>query len=591
MTKGRTKIGMLSCLAVLALCLSGLAALSTQANPQKKEPEKPKAAPARELAPKYTKWLDEEVVYIISDNEREAFNNLQTDEQREGFVKMFWKRRDPTPETPINEFREEHLRRIAFANRNYFEGKAGWRTDRGRVYIMFGPPDFFETNPGGGRGFLLGVNAPSAEFPAEVWTYRQIAGLKERIGRVDFTFVNYYAAGSYQLTSNPGLANALRNISLPARYAGYNDIPTEGQVPSAASAAQKASQLYGQSAMEQLQILAELTKSRGEVLEELERSERLRKLKGIVQSKASLTGLNFYSRENYLAGNDGLTCVPLSLEVAAKDLSFKPAKDRYQGLVNFYIEVKNEKGTAYQASDRLEMNLKEESYLRRFAGLYQYKQSMNLRPGKYLLHVVVWDEFSGNVGYSDKWIEVPAFSAKDFGLSDIILARGIQRMEAKQPDIVMDSKDIPALKVLEKTNLKVPDKVNMTNQAAGPFVFGNMEVNPNTLAEYTPDSDLMFFYQIYNPTFDDVLGMAKVRIENQIWKGNELLAAVNQPQETQISMAQKAAGPLNGSGKYSLANLAPGTYTLHAQVRDLFSGKTVEKKVNFKVKKATSGIY
>ncbi len=178
------------------------AAAAHRAPAPSRKRRRPSKRPA--LSEKYKKWLDEEVVYIISENERDVFRSLRTDAERENFIKMFWKRRDPTPETPINEFREEHYRRIAFANDTYFEGKAGWRSDRGRVYIMFGPPDFFETNPGGGRGFLLGTNAPTAEFPSEVWTYREIPGLKLQESRVDFTFVNYYAAGLLPADGQPG---------------------------------------------------------------------------------------------------------------------------------------------------------------------------------------------------------------------------------------------------------------------------------------------------------------------------------------------------------------------------------------------------
>jgi GWxTD domain-containing protein len=586
MIKEKSKKWILSLLVILTFSFTGLALQQSQEKQQKTEPEKKKEEKAPALSKKYQMWLDEEVVYIISESEKDVFKSLRTDQERENFIKIFWKRRDLTPETPVNEFREEHYRRIAYANERYFEGKAGWRTDRGRVYIMFGPPDFFETNPGGGRGFLFGAQAPTAEFPSEVWTYREIPGLKARIGRVDFTFVNYYAAGSYQLTSDPALANALRNVSLPARYAGYNDFPTtDGKPRSVAEVAGMDQKAY-ENPLEQLQIMAQLTKSRGEVLEDMERSARLRKLRGIVEAKTSLSGLLFYAKENYMIAGGGLTYIPLSLEIAARDLGFNKVKDRYQGLVNFYIEVKDEKETVYQTSDRLEMNLKEESYQRRFTDFYQYKQGLKLRPGKYYLHLVVWDELSGNVGYADRWIQVPAFSSKDFTTSDIILARDIQRLEAKPEEVMIESKNIPALKALEKTNLKVPEKISMVKQQrGGPYTFGNFDVNPNTLSEYAKDSELVFFYQIYNPTFNEVQGMAKVRIENQIWRGSEFVATIDQPQEVQVPIAQKATGGgLNNGVKYNLSNLAPGNYTLVVLVKDLFSGNTVEKRANFKIK-------
>jgi GWxTD domain-containing protein len=543
-----------------------------------KKEDKPQA-----ISEKYKKWLDEEVVYIVSEKERDVFKSLRTDAERENFIKMFWKRRDPTPETPVNEFREEHYRRISFANDKYFEGKAGWRSDRGRVYIMFGPPDFFETNPGGGRGFLLGVQAPSAEFPSEVWTYREIPGLKLQEGRVDFTFVNYYAAGSYQLTDNPALANALRNISVPARYAGYNDMPSDSNYLTPSEIAARAQSVYNQP-LQQLQLMAELTKSRGEVLEELERSGRQRKLKGIVESKASTSGLTISSKENYFRGTGGLTYIPLAMEVAAKDLEFRPVKDRYQGLINFYIEVKDESGPVFQKSDRLEMNLKEDSYQRRIAENYQYLQGASLKPGRYFLHLVVWDELSGKVGYSDRWIDVPGVPVDEFGSSDIVLARDIRRLEAAPQEEMIDAKDLPAMRTLRTTDLKIPDKLSISRPRGGPYTFGDIDISPNMTSLYEGTDVLAYFYQVYNATYDEALGVARLRIEERILKGDQPVVTIAEPGDVQVPIAQKAKGGIDRGNKYALNNLAPGHYRLLIRVRDIFSGKTFEKTASFQVK-------
>jgi GWxTD domain-containing protein len=544
-----------------------------------KEVKKAVKPPA--LAERFRKWLSEEVVYIVSENERDVFRSLRTDAERDNFIKMFWKRRDPTPETPVNEFREEHYRRIAFANDTYFEGKAGWRSDRGRVYIMFGPPDFFETNPGGGRGFLFGAQAPTAEFPSEVWTYREIPGLKIQDSRVDFTFVNYYAAGSYQLTDNPALANALRNVSLPARYAGYNDYPSDIKSPTVMG---QMSQNAFKQPLQQLAMMAELTKSRGDVLEELERSSRQRKLKGIVESKASLSGLTISSKENYLRGADGLTYVPMVLEVAAKDLEFRPAKDRYQGLVNFYIEVKDESGPIFQKSDRLEMDLKEDSYRRRFAENYQYLQGASLKPGRYFLHLVVWDEQSGKVGYTDRWIDVPNLTSDEFGASDIILARDIRRIEGKPEEVTIETKDLPAMRTLRNTDLKVPDKMNMARPRGGPYTFGDLDVSPSMTSQYSGTDELAYFYQVYNATFDEDLGVARLRIEERILKGDQPAVEIGEPRDIQVPIAQKSKGGIDRGNRFRLSSLVPGKYELVVRVRDIFSGKTSEKRAAFEVK-------
>src|SRR5689334_23463853 len=116
-----------------------------------KERRRREARLRKELETPYRKWLNEDVSYIITDEERAAFKKLQTDEEREQFIEQFWLRRDPTPDTVENEFKEEHYRRIAYANEHFAAGIPGWKTDRGQMYIKFGPPDEIESHPSGGQ--------------------------------------------------------------------------------------------------------------------------------------------------------------------------------------------------------------------------------------------------------------------------------------------------------------------------------------------------------------------------------------------------------------------------------------------------------
>ena len=94
-----------------------------------------------ELKNAYKKWLNDDVPYIITKEEKKAFMALQTDEECENFIENFWRRRDPNPDTEENEYREEYYERIAYANEHYTSGIPGWKTDRGRVYITWGKPD------------------------------------------------------------------------------------------------------------------------------------------------------------------------------------------------------------------------------------------------------------------------------------------------------------------------------------------------------------------------------------------------------------------------------------------------------------------
>src|SRR5438132_12447787 len=188
----KSKIFVISC-SVAGLCLTGMLGLAadkkakadsdsreTVAKPMtEKERKKRDAKLQKELETPYKKWLNEDVGYIISDEERKAFKQLNTDEERQNFIEQFWLRRDPTPDTEENEFKEEHYRRIAYANEHYASGIPGWKADRGRIYIVYGPADEIESHPSGGsyqRPIEEGGGETST-YPFEKWRYRYIEGI------------------------------------------------------------------------------------------------------------------------------------------------------------------------------------------------------------------------------------------------------------------------------------------------------------------------------------------------------------------------------------------------------------------------------
>src|SRR5215813_7700514 len=173
-----------------------------------KERKRREAKLRKELETPYKKWLTEDVVYIITDEERQAWKRLATDEEREQFIEQFWLRRDPTPDSVENEFKEEHYRRIAYANEHYASGIPGWKSDRGRIYITFGPPDEIESHPSGGsyeRPPEEGGGTTST-FPFEQWRYRYI----EDIGSdIIIEFVDPTMSGEYRMTMDPSEKDAL----------------------------------------------------------------------------------------------------------------------------------------------------------------------------------------------------------------------------------------------------------------------------------------------------------------------------------------------------------------------------------------------
>lgn len=170
------------------------------------------------LASPYQKWLNEDVAYIITDRERSAFKALATDEEREKFIEQFWLRRDPTPGTPANEFKEEIYRRIAYTNQKYATptGLPGWKTDRGRIYISYGPPDEIESHPSG---------SATVPYPFEQWLYRHIDGIGDNV-IIEFDDQNH--TGEYRMTMDPSVRPADKPVV--SRDAIWADTVKRGQM-------------------------------------------------------------------------------------------------------------------------------------------------------------------------------------------------------------------------------------------------------------------------------------------------------------------------------------------------------------------------
>ena len=164
-----------------------------------------------EIKGAYKTWLEQDVPYIISDEERRAFRTLSNDEEREAFIENFWLRRNPNPDSPENEFREEHYRRIAYANEHFAAGKPGWKTDRGHIYISFGAPDSIDAHPSGGsyQRTVEEGGGETATFPFETWHYRYLEGVGENI---DIEFVDTCLCGDYHFTIDRGEKDALTHV-------------------------------------------------------------------------------------------------------------------------------------------------------------------------------------------------------------------------------------------------------------------------------------------------------------------------------------------------------------------------------------------
>src|SRR5437868_1976678 len=208
--------GIVTTLLALFLCSSLVLVAQQKESKKPKESKQETADKAKsrqqELANKaLRKWLDEDVAYVITDEEKAAFKRLTTDEEREQFIEQFWLRRDPSPDSVENEFKEEHYERIAYANERFSSGKPGWKTDRGRIYIIHGKPDETESHPSGGtydRPFEEGGGTTST-YPFEIWRYRYIEGIGNE---VLLEFVDPSMSGEYRMTIDPSEKDALLHV-------------------------------------------------------------------------------------------------------------------------------------------------------------------------------------------------------------------------------------------------------------------------------------------------------------------------------------------------------------------------------------------
>ncbi len=297
---------------------------------QKKENAK---ALKQELSKTYKKWLDEDVVYIISDEERKAFKQLSNDEERDQFIEAFWQRRDPTPDTEENEFKEEHYRRIEYANEHFPAGIPGWKTDRGRIYIMYGPADEIDSHPSGGsyeRPMEEGGGETST-FPFEDWRYRYLEGIGQE---VIIEFVDTCMCGDYHMTIDRSEKDALlhtpnggatlyEQMGMATKAQRFNGgLESLGPGPDSASQASKQ--------FDRLEQFAKL---------QAPPPVKFKDLEEVVSHKISINLMPFDVRADFVKVTADTVLVPFTVQMKNRDITFVNKDGVQRGVVNIFGRV------------------------------------------------------------------------------------------------------------------------------------------------------------------------------------------------------------------------------------------------------------
>src|SRR6266478_1686219 len=518
----------------------------TQQKPDKETKRKMKRT-LKELDSAYRQWLTEDVTYIISPEERNAFLQLDTNEEREQFIEQFWLRRSSNPDLPENDFKEEHYRRIAYANEHFASGIPGWKTDRGRMYIMWGPADEVESHPTGGtydRPMEEGGGSTST-YPWETWRYRYMEGIGEN---VIWEFVDPTGSGEYRLTMDPSEKDALLHVP----GAGLSLLESMGMASKTdrftrSDGTNLPRSMGGESAsmneFSRLELYAKVNKP-PEV--------KFKDLEAVVTSRIVRDQLHFNWRTDYLKVTNDTVLVPVTVQIPNSQLSFQAKDGIHSGVLNIFGRVTTLTGRVVQTfEDSVTRDFPDSLYQQSLKLQSIYQKAVPLRPGLYRLDLVIKDVRSGNIGVVNSRLQVPRFDDDKLDTSSLILADG-NKFE------------------------HVPSKQIGTGQ----FVLGSTKVVPRLEADFTTAERLGIYMQIYNLKPDDKTHKSSATFQYTVKKGKD---QVMQFKETSAEMKQ-TGDQVTIERLLPLATLSPGKYSLEVNATDRLSNQTISRSAEFTVK-------
>ena len=498
----------------------------------------------KELETPYKKWIDEEVPYIITNEERAAFKKLTTDDEREQFIESFWERRNPNPGSPENEFKEEYYRRIAYANEHYASGIPGWKTDRGRIYIMYGPPDENDSHPSGGtyvRPQEEGGGETST-YPFEQWRYRYIDGIGTNI---ILEFVDPTMTGEYHLTMDPGEKDALLHVP----NAGLTDMEAMGMTSKADRFTRTDGMTTGTAMGGTPESMEEFT--RLDLYAKIWRPPevKFKDLKAVVTSKISAQLLPFDVRTDFIRVTDETVLTPITIQVAYRDLQFQNKDGVMHGVMDIYGELTSLSGRHVNTFEKsLVLDVPEHEFQHLVGRKAVYQEGVPLRPGRYKLSLVMKDDQNGHMGTMELGLVVPNFEEGKLSSSSLILADLIQPLPTSQV-------------------------------GTGMFVIGGTKVRPSVNQTFTRDQNLGIYMQVYNLGLDAKTHKPSLDVEYEVLKDGKPLLA--QPEDA--AKLKDATQQFTLEKQMPLSLLQPGKYTVQIKVTDNIKKQTVTPSTTFEV--------
>ncbi|HEX5708565.1 MAG TPA: GWxTD domain-containing protein [Pyrinomonadaceae bacterium] len=500
----------------------------------------------KEVKEVYKKWLEQDVAYIITDEERKAWKRLQTDEEREMFIEDFWRKRDPDPDTDENEYREEYFERIAYANQHFASGIPGWRTDRGRIWIMFGKPDERETHPSGGqyeRPFWHGGGSTSTH-PFEVWFYRYIPGVGSG---VEIEFVDPTGSGEYRIARSPDEKDAL--LMIPG--AGLTLSEQLGL-------SSKVDRVTGMGGFGYSGPGGRMQDSPFEWLARNAALNRPPEIQGVSESgnPFGTTGggvvednpLDFDVRVDFFRQSEDRVVTAFTIQVENKDLSFKDVGGVQTARANIFGRITSVAGRRISTfEDPVTATATVEELAARKDQKSAYQKAVPLPPGTYKLDVMVRDINSGATQVKPVGFTVPRYDQKLLSTSTIVLAAKLQGLG-----------DRPAV---------------------GQFTIGQFKVIPNVSGEFTRGQDVGIYVQVYNAGIDQTTLRPSVDVEYALVRdGKDIFR-----QKEDWSGLSDSGQRLTLARLLPTQELAPGEYEIVVRIRDHVSGQSLQPSAKFQL--------
>jgi GWxTD domain-containing protein len=510
----------------------------------------------QELKGPYKKWVDQDVHWIITDQELKAFKSLSNDEERDAFIEAFWQRRNPSPDSPENEFREEHYRRIEYSNEHFAAGKPGWKTDRGHMYIAYGKPDSIDSHPSGGtydRPMDEGGGTTST-YPFETWHYRYLEGVGENI---DIEFVDTCMCGDYHMTIDRSEKDALLHV------------PGAGQTLYEQMGMAKQSDRF-RGGLESLGNGPMSSMQQSKQFDRLEQYAKLQappvikfkdlQLESFMSNHKLMTGpyFPFDVRTDYVKVTDDTVLVPVTLQIKNRDITFNTKDGVATGEVHIIGRVSTITGKIIQSfEETVQVEVPAELLTKTLDNKQLYWKALPLRPGRYRVDVGVKDVNNpDHLGVWAQAVNVPKYDDDKLAASSLILA---SRME------LVPSKEI----------------------GAGNFVIGNTKLlpavtsNPTIPASFQRTQKLNFWMQVYNLGIDEKSKQNSATIQYQIID----LASNKSVLDMQEDSKKLGAGSDQVTLERSvpLANLQPGKYRITIKVNDSISNQEIAESAPFTV--------